>query len=223
MSRFEAHKVTKLSSLGFAKGVNCEAIVTTLNPDGSPNAAPMGMQMKDEQHLTLNVYNTAQTCQNLQAKKCAIVNLTNSIEVFYRSTFKEANPNGRIPATWFVKSEAAVAPRLRHADAAIEVAVSSLSVGEERTIFNFKVETVAAKEQLPRVYCRALPLTIEAVTHATRVKAFMHMPEKREQVEQLIETIRSHAKIVERVAPSSEFTAVFQDLEKRIETWRTRP
>lgn len=223
MSRFEAHKVTKLSSLGFAKGVNCEAIVTTLNPDGSPNAAPMGMQMKDEQHLTLNVYNTAQTCQNLQAKKCAIVNLTNSIEVFYRSTFKEANPNGRIPATWFVKSEAAVAPRLRHADAAIEVAVSSLSVGEERTIFNFKVETVAAKEQLPRVYCRALPLTIEAVTHATRVKAFMHMPEKHEQVEQLIETIRSHAKIVERVAPSSEFTAVFQDLEKRIETWRTRP
>ncbi len=215
--------MTKLSSLGFAKGVNCEAIVTTLNPDGSPNAAPMGVHMENEQHLSLNVYNTAQTCQNLKAKKSAVVNLTKSIDVYYRSTFKEANPNGKIPAAWFAKSETVDAPRLRLADAAIEVTVTSISTGKERTIFNCKVEAVSAKEQLPQVYCRALPLAIEAITHATRVKAFMHDSEKREQVEQLIDTIRSHANIVERVAPKSEFTAVFQDLEKRIQTWRTQP
>ena len=215
--------MTKLSSLGFAKGVNCEAIVTTLNSDGTPNAAPMGMQMKDEQHLTLNVYNTAQTCQNLKVTKCAVVNLTNSINVYFRSTFKEANQNGKIPSAWFVKSDMVEAPRLRDADAAIEVAVTSLSLGEERTVFNCKVEGVSAKEQLPQVYCRALPLAIEAVTHATRVKAFMHDPEKQAQVTELIDLIGSHAKIVERVAPNSAFTAVFHDLEKLIQTWRTQP
>jgi uncharacterized protein len=214
--------MTKLSSLGFSRRVNCEAIVSTINPDGSPNAAPMGMEMKDEQHLTLNIFNTSTTCRNLKAKKCAVINLTNSIDVYYRSTFKEANPNGRIPLSWFIKSEVVEAQRLRLADASVEVSVTKVTDGEERTLFSCKVEWVTAKEQLPKVYCRALPLTVEAITHATRVKAFISVPEKQKQVNQLIETIQNHAKIVERVAPNSEFTGVFDDLLKRIELWRNR-
>ncbi len=213
----------KLSGLGFSRSVNCEAIVTTLNPDGSPNAAPMGMEMKDEQHLSLNIFNTAATCQNIKTKKCAVVNLTNSIEVYYKSTFKEANHRGRIPPSWFTRSTIVDAPRLRLADASIELSIGAITETQERTQFNGKVEYISAKEQLPQVYCRALPLTIEAITHATRVKAFMNDPEKKALVEELTQTIQNHAKIVARVAPNSEFTEIFADLEKRIETWRTQP
>ncbi len=214
--------MTKLSKLGFSKGVICEAIVTTLNSDGSPNAAPMGSVMIDEQHLSLNIFNTSATCRNLKVKKCAVVNLTNNIDVFYKSTFKEANPHGRIVASWFIKSQIVDAPQLRHANAAIEIATSSVSEGEDRSQFKCKVEWVTAKKQLPQVYCRAMPLTIEAITHGTRVKAFMGVPEKQKQMVHLIETIENHAQIVERVAPDSEFTAVLTDLRKRIEVWRTQ-
>jgi hypothetical protein len=213
---------TKLSDLGFTVGINCEAIVTTLNPDGSSNAAPMGMTMQDEQHLKLNIFNTSSTCRNLKANKCGVVNLTGDIQVYYGATFKEANPDGKLPSDWFIKSEIVQAPKLRAADATIEISVNGTSESGERTQFNCKIERVAAKQSFPQVYCRALPLTVEAITHATRVKAFIGAPEKQQMVAQLIETIQSHARIVERVAPNSQYSVVFADLQKRIDLWRSK-
>jgi len=214
---------TKLSDLGFTVGVNCEAIVTTLNPDGSPNAAPMGMTMQDQQHLKLNIFNSSSTCRNLKASKCGVVNITGNIDVYYKAAFKEASPEGKVPSDWFVKSEVVEAPKLRSADAAVEISVESASDDGERTLFCCKTERVAAKPSYPQVYCRAMPLTIEAITHATRVKAFAADPETQQMVEQLIQTINSHARIVERVAPNSPYTAVFADLLGRIDLWRRKP
>jgi uncharacterized protein len=215
--------MTKLCDLGFSRGINSEAIVSTLNVDGSPNAAPMGMTMQDNEHLLLNIFNTSTTCKNIKAKKCAIINLTRDIEVYYKSTFKEANPNGKVPSNWFANSDAVEAPKLKLADATIEVSADYVSDGGDRTLFNCKVKRITAKAQFPQVYCRAMPLTVEAITHATRVKAFINIPEKQKQVNQLIEIIQSHANVVERVAPNSEYTAVFADLFKRIDSWRTKP
>jgi len=214
---------TKLSELGFTVGVNGEAIVSTLNPDASPNAAPMGLEMTDEHHLQLNIFNTSSTCRNLKKKKCAVVNLTGNIDVYYRTAIKEANPQEKLPSDWFVKSETVEAPKLSFSDAAIEISVNSTHDIGERTMFLCKVEKITAKKQYPQVYCRAMPLTIEAITHGTRVKAFIGNPEKQQMVAQLIETIQNHARIVERVAPNSQYTAVFIDLLKLIAQWRSVP
>ena len=35
--------MAKLTDLGFSKGMIFETIVSTYNPDGTPNAAPMGV------------------------------------------------------------------------------------------------------------------------------------------------------------------------------------
>jgi hypothetical protein len=215
--------MAKLTDLGFKKGVCCETIVSTYNPDGTSNAAPMGLKLLDEQHLSMSIFNTSLTCRNLKEKKCAIVNLTSDIEVFYKSTFKEANHNGNVPADWFVKADVVEAPKLRSADAVVEVSVTHLEHdGKERTRFSCKVERITTDAQFPQVYCRAMPLTLEAITHATRVKAFINLPEKQKEASELIETIQNHAYVVGRVAPNSEYTAVFEDLQCRIDSWRVK-
>jgi uncharacterized protein len=216
--------MAKLTDLGFRKGMCCETIVTTYNPNGTSNAAPMGIKLLDEQHLSMSIFNSSSTCRNLKEKKCAIVNLTSDIEVFYKSTIKEANYGGKVPANWFVKADAVEAPRLRSVDAIVEVSVAHLEHdGKERTRFSCKVERITADDKFPQVYCRAMPLTLEAITHATRIKAFINLPEKQKEAIKLIETIQNHAYIVGRVAPKSEYTAVFDDLQHRIDTWRIKP
>ncbi len=45
------------------------------------------------------------------------------------------------------------------------------AVGAEKTRAVFSVELVKAEKGYPQVYCRAFGLTLEAIVHATRVKA----------------------------------------------------
>src|SRR5208283_3118058 len=104
-----------------------ECIVSTYNMDGKPNAAPMGVIMKDEQHLIINLFNSSTTCSNIKANGYAIINLTSNIEVFYKTAFKEANPDGKLPQEWFKKAKAVNAPKLRFADATIDVSVNDLT------------------------------------------------------------------------------------------------
>jgi hypothetical protein len=216
--------MAKLTDLGFRKGMCCETIVSTYNPDGTSNAAPMGLKLLDEQHLSMSTFNSSSTCRNIKEKKCAVVNLTSKIEVFYKSTFKEVNHDGKVPGEWFDKADAVEAPKLCSADATVEVSIAHLGPdGKERTQFSCKVELLTTAKQFPQVYCRAMPLTLEAITHATRVKAFINSPEKQKEATGLIETIQKHANLVERVAPNSEYTAVLEDLQYRIDSWRVKP
>lgn len=211
-----------LTDLGFRKGVFSETIVSTYNPDGSGNAAPMGLKLVDEQHLEMNIFNTASTCRNLKAKKCAVVNLTHDIEVFYKSSFKDANLAGKLSAEWFTKAEVVNAPMLRSADATIEVAADTMMEDGDRTEFVCSVKRLVATAQFPQVYCRAMPLAVEAIIHATRVKVFLTTPEKQKEVAELIELIKHYAQVIRRVAPDSEYTAVMADLQGRIDSWRLK-
>jgi hypothetical protein len=63
---------------------------------------------------------------------------------------------------------------------------------------------------------------LEAITHATRVKAFINLPDKQKEASKLIDTIQNLAYVVERVAPNSDYTRVFEDLQCRIDSWRVK-
>jgi len=78
-------------------------------------------------------------------------------------------------------------------------------------------------KKFSQVYCRAMPLTLEAITHATRVKAFINQPQKQKEVTKLTETIQGYSNIVGRVAPNSQYTTILADLLQRIDSWRTKP
>jgi hypothetical protein len=216
--------MAKLTDLGFSKGIIFEVIPSTYNPDGAPTAAPMGATMQNQQTVNLNIFNSSQTSRNLTTNRCAVINLTSNIEVYYKTAFKDANPEGKLPQEWFEKAEVVIAPKLRLADATIEVSVVNMeSVGVEKTKFICNVEKVNVVKVFPQVYCRAMPATLEAIVHATRVKVFVKDEKKKEQVNQLLQTIHNCRDVVNRTAPNSVYSAVMADLMIRIDSWRNKP
>ena len=216
--------MTKLTDLGFMKGMIFEAIVSTYNQDGSPNAAPMGAVMQNQHLISLKVFNSSETNHNLKTNKCAVINFTNNIEFFYRTTFKEANPNGKVPQEWFEKTEVVNAPKLESSDATIDVSVVSLEqMVAEKTNFSCSVVKINVNKMYPQIYCRAMAMTLEAIIHATRVKAFVNDEKQQKNVNALLELIANNSNVVNRVAPNSMYSNIMADLTKRIDSWRNKP
>jgi len=215
--------MAKLTDLGFLKGIIFEAIVSTYNQDGSPNAAPMGTIMKNQHLISLNVFNSSKTNCNLKANKCAVINFTNNIEVFYKTTFKEVNPTGKLPQEWFEKAETVNAPKLQLSDATIDISVLSMEpMGAEKTNFSCGIVKINVDKLYPKIYCRAMAMTLEAIIHATRVKAFVNDYKQEKNVNALLELIRNNSNVVNRVAPNSIYVTIIADLKKRIDTWRNK-
>jgi len=217
--------MTSITDLGFAEGVIVETVVSTYNADGQANAAPMGAVITSAQRIAIRIFTSSLTYRNLHSKRCAVVNVTSDAEVFYRTAFKEVNSEGVVPQEWFGKAETVGAPRLLAADAFIEVAVAEMRPFDaERAEVVCEVKLVKASGVLPKAYCRAQSAAIEAIIHATRVKAFIGHADgwKREQALKLLETIRECNDVVNRVAPSSRYSEIMADLNQRIDSWRAK-
>ena len=213
----------KLVDLGFSKGTIVETIVSTYNRDGKPNAAPMGVATIDDEHLSVDFFISSATYSNIKAHRCAVVNLTSDIEVFYKTAFKEANSDGTVPQEWFEQETVVNAPKLRSADATIGISIYQLeAIGVEKARAFFKVRSLQAREKYPQVYCRAFSATLEAIIHATRVKAFLNHQGEQKQIGKLLEQIENHHEVVNRVAPNSVYSTVMADLIKRIDSWRSK-
>jgi uncharacterized protein len=216
--------MAKLTDLGFSKGVIFETILSTFNSNGTPNVAPMGVIMIDKKTISINLFNSTLTSRNLEANRCAVINLTSNIDVFYKAAFKEANPDGKLPQEWFEKAETVNAPRLRLADATIDVTLVNMEpVGAEKTKFSCNIERINAMKIYPHVYCRAMPLTLEAIIHATRVKAFVNDEKQKKNVSNLLKKIENCNYVVNHTAPNSTYSVVMADLMKRIDSWRNKP
>ena len=142
--------VAKLTDLGFSENTILETIVSTYNQDGTPNAAPMGTVMQDQKTILIAIFNLSQTSCNLKISKCAVINLTSKIEVFYKTAFKEANPNRTPPQEWFEKAETVNAPKLQLASATIDVSVAAMApIGTEKTKFTCNIEQISAPKMYP--------------------------------------------------------------------------
>jgi uncharacterized protein len=215
--------MAKLSDLGFLKGIITETIISTFNEDKTPNAAPMGVLMDDEQHLTIELFNSSTTLNNIVAKRCGVVNVTSNIEVFYKTAFKEANPEGKLPPKWFEKSQVVNAPKMCLADATIDVSIDELvPIDTQKTKAMFNIELINAKPKYPQVHCRAMSQTLEAIIHATRVKALEKDQTQQKNIKHLLKMIDDCDKVVNRVAPNSPYTLVMADLIRRVDVWRQR-
>jgi len=211
-----------LASLGFLKDAIVETIVSTYNASGQPNAAPMGVKTMDVNHVVIRPYTATLTYRNLQSKRCAVINVTSNPELYYRTAFKEANFEAEITHEWFENAETVDAPRLRLADAFVEVSVVHVkSLTADRAEVLCDVQFVKASNLLPKAYCRATFATIEAIIHATRVKLFLAGDKsQQEQAHKLMELIEHYNAIVNRVAPESRYSRIMADLVQKINSWK---
>lgn len=75
-----------LYSLGMEKGLLYETIVTTRNPDGTPNAAPIGVVCKKEDEVVLYLFKGSKTFDNVKREKSFYVNILKDPLIFTQST-----------------------------------------------------------------------------------------------------------------------------------------
>jgi len=219
--RFQAD-LGQLSTFGFQKTVIYESIVTTLNSDCTSNAAPMGITLQDEKHLTLTIFNTSKTLQNLKTNPCAVINFTCDIELFYKTVFKKTLFTGNLPLEWFVPAEYVAAKKLQVAEVALEVTViDSKPLNDEKTLVICRIEHLTSSPiGVSQLYSRAFALTLEALINATRIETYHTNSQKQAQTNKLAEQIFDYAQIVERVAPNSIYTTVMVEMQKQIALWR---
>jgi hypothetical protein len=216
--------MAKLTDLGFLKNMIFEAIVSTYNQDGSPNAAPMGTIMQNQHTISLNIFNSSKTNHNLRTNKCAVINCTNNIEIFYKTTFKETNPTGKLPDEWFEKAKTVNAPKLQASNATIDISLKSMkSLVAEKTNFTCSILKINFEKMYPQIYCRAMAMTLEAIIHATRLKVFVNDKTQEENVNALLQLIENNKDVVNRVAPNTKYTDIMSDLTKNIDSWRNKP
>ncbi|MGD6809011.1 MAG: DUF447 domain-containing protein [Candidatus Bathyarchaeia archaeon] len=208
-----------LADLGFCQNLICETILCTFNPDGSPNAAPMGATMKNSQQITLTIYNSAQTLKNLQTNKAATLNLTGNIDIYYNSALK----NDGLTADLFEKSDIANAPKLKNADATVTFAIEKFESADAlRTMVTGNVKHVEAVKAYPQAYCRAMPAVLEAIIHATRIKALASIKEEQAHVAKLLNLIQNCNDVVNRSAPNSHYAELMTDLQRKIDSGRLK-
>lgn len=202
--------------LGFHKNMVYETIVCTYNKDGTSNAAPMGAVMQTPTQIVLTIYNTSSTLKNLQASKAAVLNLTDRIDLFFQTALKDAT----LPADLFENSPIVNAPQLKLANAIIALTVQDIApFGAERTKIVCNVQQVTALRVYPQSYCRAKYAVLEAIIHATRIKALSHSKPEQGYVTKLFSLIQTCHEVVNRCAPNSHYTELMSDLQQKIDAW----
>ncbi len=75
-----------LHSIGMKKGMLYETIITTINPDKTPNAAPMGVICKDKGEIVVYLHEGSRTIKNIKNNRAFVVNVLKDPLVFVDST-----------------------------------------------------------------------------------------------------------------------------------------
>jgi hypothetical protein len=204
----------ELKALGFFEGSNYEIILTTLNSNGSSNAAPMGATMTGPSTLEIKPFKTSTTYKNLKSRCRACVNVTSDSGIYLATSFKwEDLPGFPVP---YIDGEL----RLDNSDAYVFIESESIYESEHRATFICRINSVEVINSKPRVFSRGRACAIEAIIHATRIKMFLEEG-PRERVESLIKRFCECKDIVERVSsPESTDSIVIGELERLIGDWR---
>ena len=107
------------------------------------------------------------------------------------------------------------------ADASINISLEELvpiNLEKNKAIIN--VESIVATQKFPQAPCRAMSQTLEAIIHATRVRALANDETQQKKVGHLLEMISDCDKVVKKVAPNSSYVVVMNDLIRRLVVWR---
>ncbi len=86
-----------LKSVGMSKGMLYETIITTTNPDKTPNAAPIGVICKSLNEIVVYLHEGSHTIKNIKNNGEFLVNILKDPLIFVESTM------GDLPTEDFIK------------------------------------------------------------------------------------------------------------------------
>ncbi len=180
-----------------------ETIVSTLNEQGEPNFAPMGVTIGDGEIL-IRPYKESATYRNLLATGAAVVNLTDNARLFAESAIS----NPQFPAFPADRIRGLV---LKEACSYYECSVIQADTASERASFRCQVVKKEALREFVG-FNRARNAIIEATILATRVRFL--------GVEKILQEYRRFSEIVQKTGGEQE-TLAMQYLQDYIERQRS--
>ena len=167
-----------------------ETIVTTLDPKGAVNVAPMGVEWSDDR-LVVKPFLDTTTFRNLLETRCAVVNLTDDVRIFVRAALFHADAP-TLPASVVRGAVLAAACSWR------EVEVTSIDDTPPRSRIETRVVHQGQRAEFLG-FNRARHAVLEATILATRLHLVSHA-EIRKQIDAL-------AVLVEKTAGPREHEA----------------
>jgi hypothetical protein len=162
--------MSDITSLGLEKGQLYETIVTTINAEGTPNAAPMGLVIKNINEVVLYFYPGSSTVENVKRDGIFVVNILEDPLTFVECTL------GCPPASSFQKDNELF--YLKSAEAYFTARVIKEKVGPrkdkfgstELTIIQARVEAVVKLVECVHPLNRAIYGILEALVNLTRIE-----------------------------------------------------
>jgi len=155
--------IDKIIDLGFRENCIVETILVTKNEDESLNPAPMGLSWIRGSLMEIKPFKSSRTYKNLQRSDVSYVNIINDPYIFLVAAFKdEFNYDFK-----FVDHD------LKDSEASLSLEkFESSELSDDRFSFINIVKDIKIYHGYPRVFSRGTSEAIEAVIHATRVKAY---------------------------------------------------
>lgn len=136
-----------------------ESIVSTMDPAGIFNFAPMGVQMEGDR-IFLRPYRNTTTFRNLVATGCGVANFTDNVLLFVQTALSKTTPSS-VPARQIRGA------RLEDVCHYLEFVVTNIVDNERAEVFG----RVVGQEQIKNFsgFCRGKHAVIEGTILATRL------------------------------------------------------
>jgi hypothetical protein len=157
-----------LQSVGMEKGMLYETIITTVNSDNTPNAAPIGVICKDKHEIVVYLHHGSSTIKNIKKNHFFIVNLLKDPIIFVESTLGNPSPEN------FIEFQGNCS--IKKADAFFLAKVNDLKDVEKEDQFGISKTSIVranVKEIIIKNDCveplnRAIYGVVEALVYLTR-------------------------------------------------------
>ncbi len=158
-----------LVSIGMEKGLLYETVVTTVNDDGTSNAAPIGVICKDKDEIVVYLHQGSSTVKNIKRNNSFVVNILKDPMVFVESTL------GDLPQNYFESHKNEF--YIKNTDAYFIANVISLKDVEREdkfgvsvvTVVRAKVSDLIKKKEHVEPVNRAIYGIIEGLVYLTRM------------------------------------------------------
>lgn len=160
-----------LSNIGMESGQQYETIVTTIDKNGSKNAAPVGVICKGKNDVMCRIFEGSTTLNNIISQKKFIVNITLNPVLFTFGTI------GNIPENLFIDSKFDL-PSLKNIDAYFKCDVTNIKEtvkkndpirNSEAKIIIADVEEIILNNNCVKAPNRGFYSLIESLINFTRI------------------------------------------------------
>jgi hypothetical protein len=165
--------------MGFTPGRIMEAIVTTYNEDGSPNAAPIGIYPLKDGEIQMDIHEPSDTRANILRAGSCVVNVVFDPLLFLKCAIfgsGRGEAENEIPPDEIIPAKNIEAPSIKEANAWIELKVQSTEEKTKRDMHGemkysrmiFSTEKIAVNKKFPVAINRGVFAAIETAVALSR-------------------------------------------------------